>query len=120
MSVLSLRRFGDVVLDLERVVLVAGSHVWMDDGREYDVGDKAADAIRSCFTPEPAAGRREPSQDTCDTAPEDLPGSHATMSCEQEEESSSVRARLQCPSSSITSFPEAEDSGRAEEVTSDK
>ena len=58
-----LYRFEDAVLDLDEVVAVVGSMVYLRDGREIGIGEKAADALRNatpCFPEQP--------QDTCDKA----------------------------------------------------
>ena len=56
-------RFEDAVLDPDEVVAVVGSMVYLRDGREIGIGEKAADALRNatpCFPEQP--------QDTCGKA----------------------------------------------------
>ena len=58
-----LYRFEDAVLDLDEVVAVVGSMVYLRDGREIGIGEKATDALRNatpCFPEQP--------QDTCGKA----------------------------------------------------
>lgn len=45
------RKFSDVVIDTNKVVMVRKSLVLLDNGEWYDVGDEAADAMRKAFTP---------------------------------------------------------------------
>ncbi len=104
MSLSSLKRFGNVVLDLNRVAMVKDGVVFMDDGKMYGIDGKSADAILEFFTPASELQRSEPSQGTCDTAQATNPVSSGPAR-RSPSRSSAVRARLQCPSSSVTSFP---------------
>ena len=54
-------RFGDDVIDLNGVVALVGKIVYLRDGREIGVGEKAADALRKAIPsyPEPPPGTRD-------------------------------------------------------------
>ena len=56
-------RFADAVLDVDEVVALVGGTVFLRDGRELGVGEKAADALRGATPP-----CHELPQDTCDKA----------------------------------------------------
>ena len=99
---MSLFVFGDVALDLDKVVMVRGQSVLLDNGEEYGVGGAAADAIRKAIPSFPALP-----QGTCGTAPGACPArSIQSRSHRSSGKSSTVRAQLQGRSSDITSFPE--------------
>lgn len=93
-------KFDDVVLDLDEVVMVRGNTVMLADGKEYGVGENAADAIRCAMPVFPSAR----SQDTGDTGQGD-PAVSTSDSLPSSKRAASVRARLERPSSSSTSFP---------------
>lgn len=95
-------QFGNFALDLTRVVDVRDGCVLLDNYRWYGVGAEAADAIRMAIKAFPDLGERR--QGTCGTAQAACPGPD-TGCCRTEPASSPARARLQCPSSSVTSFP---------------
>lgn len=44
-------KFADVVLDVDDVVALVGSMVYLRDGREVGIGEKAADALRKATLP---------------------------------------------------------------------
>lgn len=48
---MNLRKFEDILIDLDDVRLLAGSTVVFKDGEMHDVGVKAADAMRALFNP---------------------------------------------------------------------
>lgn len=48
---MNLDKFEDILIDLNEVTLLVGSHVTLKNGETHDVGVKAADAIRELFTP---------------------------------------------------------------------
>ena len=54
-------RFGDDVIDLNQVAALVGRIVYLSDGREIGVGEKAADALRKAIPsyPEPPPGTRD-------------------------------------------------------------
>lgn len=56
-------KFADVVLDIDEVVALVGGMVFLRDGREVGIGEKAADALMKATPPFP-----ELPQDTCDKA----------------------------------------------------
>ena len=60
---MSLDKFEDILIDLNEVTLLVGSFVTLKNGETYDVGVKAADAIREFFTPS-EQNRREWLRDT--------------------------------------------------------
>ena len=99
MSLESLWRFGDVALDLDKVMLVADGCVVMADGKMYGVGVETANAVRSAI---PAF--RGPLQDTRGTAQTVSPVPR-TASVPHEPQSSTVQAQLLCRTRPITSFP---------------
>lgn len=111
------KRFEDVVLDLRKLAMLDGNMVILDDGTKRGVSDKAADAIRRYFTPASAKEQNEPSRGTCDTAQEARPESPSLPSAgDTAEGPSAARARLQCPTSPLTSSP-AEGSAKEEDGT---
>ena len=62
-----LRKYADVVIDTNKVLMVRKSLVLLDNGEWYDVGDEAADAMRKAFTPQ---CEREPHSALHDTQKE--------------------------------------------------
>lgn len=46
-------KFADVVLDIDEVVALVGGMVFLRDGREVGIGEKAADALMKATPPCP-------------------------------------------------------------------
>ena len=114
-----LRRFADVVVDLERVAMVVGDKVFLENGQFIGVGGAAADAIRRATPVCP-----EPGQDTRGTG-RTATACQGSGSERPAQRASEAQERLECPSSSITSFlresPVGEEHGtKAEKKTMEK
>lgn len=61
----NMRKFADIVIDLNKVTMLKKSSVLLEDGNWHDIGDEAADAMRLAFTP---LSDREPQ-----STPRDMP-----------------------------------------------
>ena len=112
-----LRRFGDVVIDVNEIVMVQNNSVWLrtEGGalKWYGVGGEAADAIRSYFTPA-SERKHEQSSGTAGTVQESCRCQHSDRS--SSEESAEAQERLQDRSCVVTSSP-AEGSAGGEDGT---